>query len=205
MVLLVSEFLQLLEQYFVYVYPGFISIVVYNFTNARQIKMSRKMIGVDIIISYIYLLIYKTILKTTVENFANKDYIILLFVAVIVPLIWYWFSKSLIFEKILVKLDLNTTLDDTAWDYIQSRDKEKQGIVLKVFVDDKKFMYEGSLRYRESDPNKIQTICLSGYRRYVYENNKYTLKLDYTNDNSRWVYLKIDDMTCAEIKYMSDK
>lgn len=64
-------------------------------------------------------------------------------------------------------MGFNTTLEDTVWDYIQYRDKEKDGIVLKVFLDNKDIMYEGCLRYRESDIDKEQAICLSGYRRYI--------------------------------------
>ena len=96
-------------------------------------------------------------------------------------------------------------MEDTVWDYIQYRDKEKKGIVLKVFLDDKDIMYEGSLRYRESDPEKEQAICLSGYRRYVKENGRYIPKQDYNNDNSRWVLINVKEITRSEIKYASEK
>ena len=103
------------------------------------------------------------------------------------------------------KININTTVETSVWDYIHYRDKDKKGIVLKVFLDDKDIMYEGSLRYHESDTTKQQTICLSGYRRYVKENGKFVPKQDYDNDNSRWVLINITDITRVEIKYDSAK
>ena len=102
-------------------------------------------------------------------------------------------------------MGFNTTLEDTVWDYIQYRDKEKDGIVLKVFLDNKDIMYEGCLRYRESDIDKEQAICLSGYRRYIKENGSYVKKQDYNKDNSRWVLINLNEITRSEIKYNSEK
>jgi len=74
-----------------------------------------------------------------------------------------------------------------------------------VFLDDKDIMYEGSLRYWESAPEKEQAICLSRYRRYFKENGRYTPKQDYNNDNSRWVVIDVKKITRLEIKYASEK
>ena len=151
------------------------------------------------------LVLYKFFFKTDVSQFSNKDYVILLIFSILLPVIWHWISRSYFAEKVLNKIGINTTLENTVWDYIQYRDKEKKGIVLKVFLDDKDIMYEGSLRYRESDPEKEQAICLSGYRRYVKENGRYIPKQDYNNDNSRWVLINIKEITRSEIKYASEK
>lgn len=102
------------------------------------------------------------------------------------------------------EIKINTTIETNVWDYIHSRDREGKGIVLKVFLDDN-IMYEGSLRYHESDVPKKQTICLSGYRRYEKKDGRYISCRDYNNDNSRWVMLAMSDVTRVEIKYSSDK
>lgn len=205
MVIIVQEILELLERYFVYIYPGFITILIYHFSKARGTKLNKSTLGVCVVISYIYIILYNFILKTEVSQFSNKDYVILLIISILLPLIWYWVSKSEWIENILNTMGFNTTLEDTAWDYIQYRDKEKKGIILKVFLDNKDIMYEGSLRYRESDLEKEQLICLSGYRRYIKENKKYIPKQDYNNDNSRWVLINIKEITRSEIKYASEK
>ena len=205
MVEIVKGVLELLEQYFVYVYPGFVTILVHHFAKARGTKLNKSTLGISVVISYVYIVLYKFFFKIDVSQFLNKDYVILLIFSILLPVIWHWISRSYFAEKVLNKIGINTTLEDTVWDYIQYRDKEKKGIVLKVFLDDKDIMYEGSLRYRESDPEKEQAICLSGYRRYVKENGRYIPKQDYNNDNSRWVLINIKEITRSEIKYASEK
>lgn len=205
MVEIVKGVLELLEQYFVYVYPGFVTILVHHFAKARGTKLNKSTLGISVVISYVYIVLYKFFFKTDVSQFSNKDYVILLIFSILLPVIWHWISRSYFAENVLNKIGINTTLEDTVWDYIQYRDKEKKGIVLKVFLDDKDIMYEGSLRYRESDPEKEQAICLSGYRRYVKENGRYIPKQDYNNDNSRWVLINIKEITRSEIKYASEK
>lgn len=205
MVGIVKEILELLEQYFVYIYPGFITILTHHFAKARGTKLNKSTLGISVVVSYVYILLYKFFAKISVAQFSNKDYVLLLIISILLPVIWHWISRAAFVEKALSKMGFNTTLEDTVWDYIQYRDKEKKGIVLKVFLDDKDIMYEGSLRYRESDPEKEQAICLSGYRRYVKEDGRYIQKQDYNNDNSRWVLINIKEITRSEIKYALEK
>lgn len=205
MVEIVKDILELLEQYFVYIYPGFVTILTHHFAKARGTKLNKSTLGISVVGSYVYILLYKFLFDISVSQFSNKDYVILLITSILLPIIWHWISRSEFLEKVLNKAGFNTSLEDTVWDYVQYRDKEKKGIVLKVFLDDKDIMYEGSLRYRESDPEKSQAICLSGYRRYVKENGRYTPKQDYNNDNSRWVLINIKEITRSEIKYASKK
>lgn len=201
----IKEIIEILDKYFVYLYPGFISLYIFYFSKARKMKGNIITITVSLVISYVYILIYRTFCSKAVSDFKDIDYIILLIIAIVFPIIWHNISKSGRTEKILDGLGFNTTLEDDVWAYIQSRDKEKKGIVLKVFLDDKDIMYEGSLRYRESSDEKEKTICLSGYRRYLKEDGKYYIKQDYNNDNSRWVLIDISKITRSEIKYVTEK
>lgn len=205
MAVIVEEIIKLLEKYFVYIYPGFTTIFIYHFTKARGTKLNKSTLGGCVVISYIYILLYSFVVKKEVLQFSSGDYVILLIASIMLPIIWHWIRRSKGIEKILEKLKLNTTLEDTPWDYIQSRKKENEGIIVKIFLDDNGLMYEGSLRYRESDLEKEQAICLSGYRRYVKEDERYIPKLDYDNDQSRWVLIYTKDITRAEIKFESEK
>ena len=188
-----------------HLFKGFVTTLTHHFAKARGTKLNKSTLGISVVVSYVYILLYKFFSKISVSQFSNKDYVILLILSVLLPVIWHWISRSYFLESVLNTLGFNTSLEDTAWDYVQYRDKEKKGIVLKVFLDDKDIMYEGSMRYRESDPEKLQTICLSGYRRYIKENGRYIAKQDYNNDNSRWVLINLKEITQAEIKYASEK
>lgn len=205
MVAIIDELLELLEKYFVYVYPGCITILIYHFSKAKGTKLNKSTVGICVVISYIYIILYKAFCKREVSQFSNGDYIGILLISIVLPVIWNRVSKSAWIEKMLNVVGFNTTIEDNVWDYIQYRDKEKKGIVLKVFLNDKELMYEGSLRYHESDLEKKQVMCLSGYRRYIKENGKYTVKQDYNNDNSRWVLINIEEITRAEIKFATEK
>lgn len=203
---LIQEILQILEQYFIYLYPGFVTIFIYLFTKAKSMKMDKILIISSIVISYVYVLIYRLIKGYNgLSDFKGDDYVIILLISILCPLIWHLISRSKWIEPVLNSININTTIENNVWDYIHYRDKDKKGIVLKVFLDDKDIMYEGSLRYHESDTTKKQTICLSGYRRYVKENGTFVVKQDYNNDNSRWVMLDAANIDRVEIKYDSDK
>lgn len=201
----IQDVLQSLELYFIYIYPGFITVFVYLFTKAQKLKKKKYVIFISVIISYIYVVVYRWIRNyDELSQFTVEDHVIIICISVLVPIIWHYVSMSKCLEFFLKKININTTIETNVWDYIRNRDKKGEGIVLKVFLDDN-VMYEGSLRYHESDVNKKQKICLSGYRRYEKEAGKYSVKQDYNNDNSRWVMLKVSDVVRIEIKYKSDK
>lgn len=130
---IVKEILELLEQYFVYVYPGFITILIHHFAKARGTKLNKSTLGICVVISYVYILLYKFKFKIDVSDFSNKDYVFLLIISILLPVVWHRISRSDFIEKVLNKIGFNTTLEDTVWDYIQYRDKKKEGIVCTKF------------------------------------------------------------------------
>lgn len=200
-----GDILNVMEKYFMYIFPGAITVFIYHFSKARETKLNKSTLCICVIISYIYNMFYKSIANKSTFDYTFLDCGIIFLFSIFLPLIWFWISKMRLFQCALNKIGFNTSLEDSAWDYIQCRAKKKEGIVLKIFLDEKNIMYEGSLRYRESDLNKEQIICLSGYRRYVKKSGKYKVSVDYNNDNSRWVLINIKDITRAEIKYESSK
>lgn len=199
---IIEEILILLEKYFVYIYPGFISVSVLCFAKAKKFKKNEIMFITSIVISYIYVVVYKLVRGKEVEAFNNTDYVILFFLAIILPLVWNRISQTEWFEVVLRLMRVNTSVEECVWDYIRYRaKKENEGIAVKVFLDELGIMYEGGLRYHESDSEKEQTICLSGYRRYIKVNGKYEVTNNYENDASRWVMLKANDVKRVEIMY----
>ena len=53
MVEVVKGVLELLEQYFVYVYPGFVTILVHHFAKARGTTLNKSTLGISVVISYV--------------------------------------------------------------------------------------------------------------------------------------------------------
>ncbi len=202
---IVRQILEVLEKYFIYLYPGYVTLFIYYFSKAKKIHFNKSFSFMCVIISYIYILLYRFIVGREVIDFVEVDYVVILCMSIIIPTVWSRISRTWWIEKFLNRLGFYTSIEDNVWDYIQYRDKEKKGIVLKVFLDDKDLMYEGSLRYREYDPEGESNICLSGFRRYTKKDGVYIPKQNYNNDNSRWVLINIKEITRTEIKYDSDK
>lgn len=201
-----EDILILLEKYFVYIYPGFISYFVLYFAKAKKLEKNHTTFISCLVVSYVYIIIYKFFRKIPVEEFNNIDYIVLFLLALVLPLIWNYVSRCKWFENFLRFIGVNTTIEENVWDYIRYRAKDKnEGLSLKVFLDDIGIMYEGDLRYHESDSNKEQSICLSRYRRYKKTEEKYEVTHNYENDASRWVMIKASDIKRVEIKYESKK
>lgn len=196
-----KNIIELLEYYFVYIYPGYVSFAIYQFSRAKSIRFDRSIFGISIIISYIYILLYGFVFGKASYQFSNLDYISLLLIATVMPVIFHKVSRCKCVKCILANSGFNVTIEDDVWDYIQYKDE--QGVNLKVFLDSKDTMYEGALRYREfTDEKKV--ICLSGYRRYIKENSsKYQCIQNYGGDDTRWVLIDCSDVTRFEIQYQS--
>ena len=65
------EVLELLEQYFVYIYPGFITIMINHFTKARGTNLNKSTLGISIVISYVYIILYQYFFKINVSKFSD--------------------------------------------------------------------------------------------------------------------------------------
>lgn len=203
---LIRDVLDSLTLYFVYFYPGIITIFLYRFIRGRSIVENQMTFIKGITISYIYVAIMSLFRQKAANDFTVCEHILLILIAFMIPIIWNLTIKSIIFKKVLCWLKVDTELSDNLLDLIKSKETNpKNGIVLKIFLDNQGLMYEGKLRDHESDESKQQIICLSGYRRYIKIDNSYSAKNDYSGDNSRWVAIKDKDITRIEIKYEDEK
>lgn len=189
-----EEILQLLNSYLIYFIPGYISIWEYSFLKGKHINENINIIIKSIIVSYLY-----------VKVSMHKDWVTII-IAFIVPYIYYLLQTFEWFDKVLKFMRINTSITDNVLDLIQNKEKKKKAVNLKLFMDEKGIMYEGQLRVHESDNQKEQVICLSGYRRYIKNDvGKYEVKNDYNGDKKRWVLLKYNDADRIEVQYADEK
>lgn len=196
----------ILEKYFVFIYPGFISYFLFCFGRTKKIEKNYIVLITSIVISYVYIIIYKFVRNAKVEEFINQDYIALLLMSIVLPILWNWISRTKWFESFLKFFRIYTTIEENALDYVRYRAKGKnEGIVVKVFLDDMNIMYEGGLRFHESDVEKESDLCLSGYRRYKKIEGEWKVIQNYENDSSRWVLIKGKDVKRIEVNYSEKK
>lgn len=184
-----------ITNYFIYFLPGFITIWLNNFIKGIETVVNKNTIILSFLISYIY-----TILLSSDK--------LIIFISITIPfiLILLRFLNSKF--KILELLKIETSISHNILDHIKSLESDKKkGIVLKVYLNNSNVMYEGKLRVHESDKDREQLVCLSGYREYHKNNeDKYEIyKQVYENDNSKWIIIKYDEIKIIEVAFEDPK
>lgn len=195
----IEDLIMVIKEYILYIYPGFITLMIYRFIIAKNVEENKNTLIKSIIISYIYVSILEEITQIDVSQFMILHHIVLLIVACIVPITWNYFFKSSIVTKILRIIKIDTNVHENILESLRAKE---QGLWIRAYMDDYGIMYEGSLRSHESDPNKEQQIVLSGYRFYRMNSNKSKKCLkDYSDTDKYWVKIKEKDITRMEIVY----
>lgn len=197
----IKELLEIIKQYIVYVYPGFITLVVYRFAMFKSVEENKNTFIKSIIISYLYTLPFQFGGKNPIE-FGFLSHFIIILLAVALPIGWNMAIRRNKLKKIIRFLGIKTEFYDNLMDIMFY--KEGGCVWVRAYMDDRKIMYEGSLRHYESDINREQQIILSGYRLYNY--NKITKKYDllvydYSLDQKQWVRLLEKNVTRVEFVY----
>lgn len=198
---IIKNFLDALNEYFVYLYPGFITLVIYYFSLGKNLKENKYILIKSVIISYLYISFSKVVIEKNFLKNSKVQNMVLLVLAIGVPLIWNALMKTKLFTLFLRKIGIRTDIYDSIMDSL--RFKEKDGVWVRVFLDDKGVMYEGSLRLYEKDTKKKQQIVLSGYRyfRIDAQTKEEIIIENHENDSEYWVKVLEKDITRMEFKY----
>lgn len=96
---ILEEIPKLFDRYYIYIYPGWVAIFMYHFATARKTKWNKETLEISVVLSYVFVLLYKTILNRTIPEFSNRDYGALLILAVLIPIWW----KNLVHHGFLKK------------------------------------------------------------------------------------------------------
>lgn len=201
----IMELLEIIRQYIVYVYPGFITLVIYRFAMYKSVEENKNTIIKSIIISYLYTLPFFLIFEIDPTEFEFCHHIIIIIMAVIIPICWNVVIRKKWFKAIIRKIGIRTEIYDNLMDIMFN--KENGTVWVRAYMDEQKVMYEGSLRHYESDINRQQQVILSGYRQYNYNENtkKYEKVYDYANDQKQWVRILEENITRMEFVYQSEQ
>lgn len=200
----IKALLEVVKQYIIYVYPGFITLAIYRFALSKSIEESKNTFIKSIIISYLYVLPFQLLGKDPIK-LEFGQHLILIIGAIILPIIWNAIIRTNRFKKIIRFLGIKTEIYDNLMDIMFY--KEDGTVWARAYMDDQRIMYEGSLRHYESDINRKQQIILSGYRIYNYNETtkKYELsEYDYSSDHKQWVRLLEENITRMEFVYKQE-
>ena len=145
--------MQNIASYVIYIYPGIISIYLYNFFIARKTKGTQAFIVKSFAISYIYNLLLQEVfpkmcfLKEKPEKNSFVYNVFLIFVAVFVPYFGYRFKKSSIFYSICEYIKISTSTTDIPFELLE--DQEEKYTCLKIYIKDEPCVYIGYIEEYE--------------------------------------------------------
>lgn len=202
----IKELIEIIRRYIIYVYPGFITLVIYRFAISKSVEENRNTFIKSIIISYLYTLPFLLVFKIEPTEFKFWNHIIIILISVMIPISWNLIVRQSWFNRMIKKLGIRTEIYDNLLDIMFY--KENATVWVRAYMDEQKVMYEGSLRHYESDINRKQQVILSGYRMYNYNEStkKYDMKVfDYANDQKQWVRIVEDNITRMEFVYQSEQ
>ena len=168
--------MQNIANYIIYIYPGIISIYLYNFLAARTTQNTQAFVIKSFAISYLYNLLVQTsfeelcLLKDKTPNDISYN-IILIIVAFLVPYLGYKFKMSKMFSLICECLGISTSATDVPFELLQ--DKEEKYTCLKVYLKDAPYVYIGYLGEYEYEDGHDKYIILTGYKKYYIKSKSH--------------------------------
>lgn len=196
--------MQNIASYVIYIYPGIISIYLYNFFSARTTKNTQAFVIKSFAISYLYNLLVQTsvsemsFLKEKPSKNSVIYNIVLIIVSFLIPYLCYRFKMSKVFAFICECFRISTSATDVPFELLG--DKEEEYTCLKIYLKDEPYAYIGYLGEYEYEDGHDKYIILTGYRKY-YIKSKSDEKLiaSYRKEEyTEKVFIKISDIKLIE-------
>ena len=190
------QFIEVIIDYIPLVYPGGISVFIYNFCNAVSGKDIRLFIVKAICVSYLYDIVLKT---CGIHHLGNDLWYnsVLCIVAVFSPFLLYKIIKSKKLSCIFQKLNIFTSTIDNDYEEMCSGDEYNY---LRIYVKDRPIIYEGYVRTYERDNNKRQYIILTDYKIVSYDEKTFieTPIRGFSGDENDKIIVYGDDIKIME-------
>lgn len=196
--------MQNIASYVVYIYPGIISIYLYNFFVARTTKDTQAFVIKSFAISYIYNLFLDTAYSTLCFLRGNTDKnsivynMVLISIAFFTPYFCYKIKMSKVFAVICDLMGICTSTTDVPFDLLE--DEEEKYTCLKIYLKDDPYAYIGYLGEYEYEDGHEKYIILTGYKKY-FINSKCREKLIVgynAEDYNEKVFVRFNDIKLIE-------
>lgn len=194
----IQEYIELFPEIIIFLYPGYILIYTYLFMQAKTINDSKQILIKSIVLSFICVKISELqFINYFINNNAIKKNIALIIIALFISYLSYRIVNSQCVLCLYRKIRINTTYFGSDIEALLNNDK---GMWIRVYLRDNKYMYEGSLGYKDLDSNSIRYIQLTGYKKYKIDKKGYFCKpiLNYEGNINEVVTIRYNDILTVE-------
>lgn len=189
----IIEIINVLPEYILYFYPGYITIYSYYFLRGKTLCDNRETLIKSIMISYIYVTLTAFIpIKNVI--LANIGYILL---SIAVAYICYMVTSSDWIYSIFEILKIKTTYYENE---IEALAGCQNGAWLIVYIKSSNVAIEGSLGFKELEEGKERYITLDAYSKYsVNDDGTLSRQIsDYSGKYEEKCVIKYDDIMRIE-------
>ena len=196
--------MQTLASYVVYVYPGILSIYLYNFLIARTTQNTQAFVIKSFAISFFYNVCLKeALLKTNCINIKPDESsviynIFLIVIAFSLPYCCFRIKMSNIFSVICEDFGISTSVTDVPFELLGN--KEEKYTCLKIYLKDDPYVYIGYLGEYEYEEGHEKYVIITGYRKYFIKSDlREKLIVSYKpEDYQEKVFIRFDDIKRIE-------
>lgn len=210
---LITDILQILNNYTIYIYPGLITLFVYKHLEGKKFEENNIIVIKSIAISYLYVVFLQRVIQLNLnipELTKIFPHIVLLIVSIVLPFVFYKIVNAKWFEKIGKWLKISTRRSSNPIEIASSLEKSPW---VCVYMDEQKVMYEGYVRNYVKDVDRLTYLMLSQYKisklnesTNVYEQT-YPANIEGTvSEVSKkdWVILYFEHITRIEIAFKEE-
>lgn len=142
------------------IYPGIISVSVFNFCNAESAKDIKLFFIKAVSVGYIYNIFLK---EAQIDKYGNVFWYntILIVLSIVAPMILYKLIHSPWMNRVLDFFKIYTSVIDNDYDEMCSGEDYNY---LRIYSKDKTTIYEGFVRTYEKDSDRRRYIILNNYK-----------------------------------------
>ena len=212
----IQELLNILTDYIIFIYPGFLSFYIFKYIEGKKVEETSLLVIKSIVLSYIYLIVLSCFIHFDIKdpNSISKIGHIIIFIASIgLPVLLYTVVEAKWFIKLQKKFKITTRRISNPIQLALWNDKN---LLACVYMDDYGIMYEGQIRNYVRDTDRLNYLMLSNYKisrinKTSEEYSKYdqTYPVEKSAEDKKirhneWVILYFDKISRIEILYNQD-
>ena len=210
MLKIITDTLQILNNYITYIYPGLLSIFIYKYLEGKKFEENNITVIKSIAISYLYMVFFQNVVQLNL-NIPKLTkifpHVVLLTISVVLPFILYKILNTKYFEKIREWLKISTRSSSNPIEIALSKEKSPW---VCVYMDKIGIMYEGYIRNYVKDEDRMSYLMISQYKISKINKSTNTYKQTYPEKTGEtepdvrqqdWVILYFEHITRIEIDY----